>query len=365
MASLFETTEINGMTLKNRFVRSATYEGIAEEDGAVTPALMEMMKRLAIGGTGLIITGHAYVAKEGQAGKRQLGIYNDQLIPGLRDMVDAVHQQGGIIVTQLAHSGLFADPEITGERPFSPSVVPGTTPHDVHQMTMADIQDVVKAFGRAAARAINAGFDGVQIHSAHGYLLSQFLSPYFNRRSDVYGGDLKNRVRMPLEVLQTVRSAVGKQYPVLVKMNTSDFLNGGLSLNDSVAVGELFQQNGIDAIELSGGTGLSGKLNPIRTGIQEEKDEAYFQNAAISFKNKIAIPTMIVGGIRSYKIAEELITSGTADYISLSRPLIREPGLVNRWKSGNREKAACISCCNCLFGARAGKGLHCVVEDGK
>lgn len=351
------------MTLKNRFVRSATWEGIAEEDGAVTPALIEMMKHLAVGGTGLIVTSHAYVTREGQAGRRQLGLYDDRLIPGLREMVDTVHQQGGVIITQLAHSGLFADPEITGEKPFSPSVVAGATPHDVHEMTVEDIQNVVKAFGNAAKRAVDAGFDGVQIHSAHGYLLSQFLSPYFNRRTDIYGGNLENRVRIHLEVLEAVRSAVGEQIPVLIKMNTGDFLEGGLQLKDSVVAGELFQQNGMDAIELSGGTGLSGKLNPIRTGIREEKDEAYFRNAAIAFKEKTTIPIMLVGGIRSRGIAEEIVTSGTADYISLSRPLIREPGLVNRWKSGNNENATCISCNKCLFETRAGKGLHCVMDE--
>ena len=222
---------------------------------------------------------------------------------------------------------------------------------------------MAKAFGNAAKRAVDAGFDGVQIHSAHGYLLSQFLSPYFNRRTDDYGGNLENRIRIHLEVLQAVRSAVGKQHPILIKLNTADFLDGGLSLEDSVGAGELFQQNGMDAIELSGGTGLSGKLNPIRAGIREEKDEAYFRNAAMAFKERITIPIMLVGGIRSLGIAEEIVTSGTADYISLSRPLIREPGLVNRWKSGNREGATCISCNKCLLEARAGKALRCVMEE--
>ena len=122
------------MALKNRFVRSATWERMAEEDGTVTTGLIELMKDLTVGGAGLIVTSHAYVAREGQAGRRQLGIYDDRLIPGLRKMVDTVHRQGGVIISQLAHSGLFADPEITGEKPFSPSVVPGATPHDVHEM---------------------------------------------------------------------------------------------------------------------------------------------------------------------------------------------------------------------------------------
>ena len=363
MSKLFEPTEINGMTLKNRFVRSATWEGMASEDGACTPKLVDTIARLARGGVGMIITGHAYVTKQGQAGEWQLGIYEDGLVDGLLKMIDAVHQNGGRIVAQLAHSGLFADPLLTGYPPIAPSVITGITKHNVQEMSLSDIQNIVESFGLAAQRAQKAGFDGVQIHSAHGYLLSQFLSPFFNRRSDRYGGNIENRAIIHLEIIDAIRSYVGNDYPVLIKMNTRDFIEGGLELDDAVKAGKLLAQNRLDAIELSGGTGLSGKLNPIRTGIRKESGEAYFKDAAVLFKEHIDIPIILVGGIRSFEVAERIVNSGIADYISMSRPFIREPDLVNRWKSGDRSKAACLSDSRCFVPARTGKGIYCVMEE--
>jgi len=363
LSKLFETTEINSMTLNNRFVRSATWEGMAGEDGSCTPKLVDTIARLSAGGVGLIITGHAYIEKQGQAGELQLGIYEDRLIPDLRKMTDAVHLNGGKIIVQLAYSGLFADPSLTGYPPLAPSVISGITEHNVQQMTLADIQDVVESFGQAAQRAQKAGFDGVQLHSAHGYLLSQFLSPFFNRRSDRYGGSIENRARIHLEIIHTVRSYIGNDYPLLIKMNTGDFIEGGLEPADALKAGILLAQKGLDAIELSGGTGLSGKLNPIRTGIRKESDEAYFEDAAVLFKEHINIPLILVGGIRSFEVAERIVNSATADYISMSRPFIREPDLVNRWKSGDRSKSTCLSDSRCFVPARTGKGIYCVMDE--
>ena len=356
MSKLFESTKINGMTLKNRFIRSATWEGMAAEDGACTPKLLDTIARLAGGGVGLIITGHAYVIKQGQAGEWQLGIYEDRLVDGLREMTDAVHQKSGRIIAQLAHSGLFADPSLTGYPPLAPSAISGITQHPVQEMSLSDIENVVKSFGLAAQRAQKAGFDGVQLQVAHGYLLSQFLSPFFNKRSDRYGGNIENRTIIHLEIINAVRSYVGKDYPVLIKMNTRDFIEGGLELEDAVKAGKLLAQNRLDAIELSGGTGrLSGKLNPIRTGIRKESDEAYFEDAAVLFKEHIDIPIILVGGIRSFEVAERIVNSDIADFISMSRPFIREPDLINRWKSGDRSKSGCHSDSRCFVPARTGK----------
>ncbi|MCP4371228.1 MAG: NADH:flavin oxidoreductase [Deltaproteobacteria bacterium] len=363
MSELFESTEINSMTLNNRFVRSATWEGMAAEDGACTPKLLDTMTRLSEGGVGLIITGHAYIKKQGQAGEWQLGIYEDHLIPDLQKMTDAVHQYGGKIIAQLAHSGLFADPSLTGHPPIAPSAISDITKHTVQETTLSDIQNIVESFGLAAQRAQKAGFDGVQLHAAHGYLLSQFLSPFFNRRTDRYGGNIENRAAIHLEIIKTVRSYVGKDYPVLIKMNTGDFIEGGLELADALKAGILFAQKGLDAIELSGGTALSGKLNPVRTGIRKESDEAYFEDAAVLFKEHIDIPIILVGGIRSFEVAERIVNSGTADYISMSRPFIREPDLINRWKSGDRSKTACLSDSRCFVPARTGKGIYCVMDE--
>jgi len=363
MSILFETTEINGLVLKNRFVRSATWEGMAEDDGSVTGRLIETMVALAAGGVGLIISGHAYVERRGQAGRWQLGIYDDRLVDGLSQMVEAVHRSGGKIVAQLAHSGIWADPALTGTGPVAPSRVKGVTQHPIETLTPDAIAKVASAFSAAAGRAKDAGFDGVQLHSAHGYLLSQFLSPFFNRRTDRYGGDVKNRVRIHREVLRSVRHRVGTDYPVLIKINTGDFIDGGLELSDALAAGKQLAADGLDGIELSGGTGLSGKLSPIRTGIRKPSDEGYFQEAAAAFKNEMAIPVILVGGLRSFETAERIVDTGTADYISMSRPFIREPDLVNRWRSGSRSKATCLSDSRCFVPTRAGKGLYCVMDE--
>lgn len=360
MAKLFEQTEINGMALANRFVRSATWEGMAGEDGSVTPKLTDCMVNLAKGGVGLIISSHAYVHRAGQAGPWQLGVYSDDLIPGLTAMADAVHKNNGKIVMQLAHAGFFANAKLTGQPPFAVSEVEGFAKAPRKELNAQDIVEIEEAFAAAAIRAKKAGFDGVQIHSAHGYLLSQFLSPAFNRRTDKYGGAIENRALALIETLRAVRNSVGRGYPVLVKMNSGDFMEHGLTIEDSIQVGKMLEDGGIDAIELSGGVLTGGKLSPSRMGIHSEDKEAYFRQEARAFRDKVNVPLILVGGNRSINMAECLISDGTADYISMSRPLIREPGLINRWKSGDLAKSACLSDNQCFGPAMAGEGIYCV-----
>jgi 2,4-dienoyl-CoA reductase-like NADH-dependent reductase (Old Yellow Enzyme family) len=362
MSKLFETTKLNGMILKNRFVRSATAEGMATDDGECTPRLTNLMAELAEGGVGLIITGHAYVIKRGQATPWQLGIYDDKLIPGLRRMIDAVHERDGRIIVQLAHSGILANPKLTGGQPLGPSAIEGLDEVVSQEMTLEDINATVETFGTATERACEAGFDGVQLHTAHSYLLSQFLSPAFNLRDDAYGGSIENRARIILEIVETIRRRVGADYPLLIKLNSRDFLEGGLELEDSVQAGAMLQEAGIDAIEISGGTFASGAFMPTRKGILTEGDEAYFKAEARAFKKRIDLPIILVGGIRSFPVAEGIVNDKIADYISMCRPFIREPGLINRWGSGDLGKATCISDSKCFRPALTGKGVYCVVE---
>ncbi|RJP86599.1 MAG: NADH:flavin oxidoreductase [Desulfobacteraceae bacterium] len=361
MSSLFEASQINGMTLANRFVRSATWEGMAADDGAVTPRLTQTMIDLAKGGVGLIISGHAFVQPEGQAGPWQLGIYKDELVDGLKSMTDAVHGAGGKIVAQLAHAGHFAPKALTGKPPCVASDFEGLAKSPRHELTKEDIARLVMAFAAAAGRAKTAGFDGVQIHSGHGYLLSQFLSPAYNRRSDEYGGDIGNRVH--LEILAAIRQTVGTDYPVLIKINSEDCIENGLTREDSLITCKLLADAGLDAIELSGGTLASGKLSPSRSGIKTEDKEAYFQIAARMLKKEISIPLILVGGVRSISVAENLVKTGVADFLSMCRPFIREPDLVKRWKSGDLRPALCKSDNLCFGPAMEGKGIYCVVEE--
>jgi 2,4-dienoyl-CoA reductase-like NADH-dependent reductase (Old Yellow Enzyme family) len=231
------------------------------------------------------------------------------------------------------------------------------------EITVEEIQELVKAFGQAAQRVKEANFDAVQIHAAHGYLLNQFLSPIFNKRTDAYGGILENRTRLLLESLKSIRVNVGNDFPVLVKLTCQDFVKGGVTLDDSLAVGALLQREGIDAIELSGGMSpLSGKLSQFRTRITTEEEEAYFGKEAKMFKEKLHVPIILVGGIRSFPLAERLFKEGYTDYISMSRPFIREPFLIKRWRSGDFHKAKCISDNRCFEPILAGEGICCVIE---
>lgn len=366
MSSLFENTSIAGMTLRNRFVRSATYEGMADvKDGSCTPRLTELMADLARGEVGLIVTGHAYVNRKGQARPGQMGSYSDQLLPGLARMAETVHAAGGTIVMQIAHAGCHSFAVPPGEEALGPSS------RDMgHVMARAatkeEISKTVADFANAASRAKQAGFDGVQIHSAHGYFLSQFLSPFYNKRTDEYGGSLGNRARILLEVFRAVRSAVGQEYPVLIKINSDDYLEGGFTRAEMVQVAAMLEKEGIDAIEMSGGTHLSPEEHSFSriTGrkVPEEK-EAYFAEAAKLYKEKVKVPLMLVGGIRSLSVAEKVVKDGLADYVSLCRPLVREPDLVRRWRSGDTRKATCISCNQCFKPARAAEGIYCVPKE--
>ncbi|MGD8992150.1 MAG: NADH:flavin oxidoreductase [Desulfobacterales bacterium] len=363
MTSLFETSEINGMKLQNRFVRSATWEGLAAEDGSCTPQLLNLMETLAAGGVGMIISSHAYIQKVGQAGTGQLGIHNDDMIPGLKQMTAAVHKQEGTIVCQLAHAGFFGNEKLSGQTPIAPSAVDGIAEGMRKEMTTEDIQRVITAFAMAARRAKVAGFDGVQIHGAHGYLLSEFISPLFNQRTDEYGGSIENRARMPLAVLQAIREAVGVGFPVLIKLNCKDFDDNGLQPEEFVQVGKMLADAGIDAIEVSGGLPISPKKRPSQLGINKEKKEAYFQEEARALRKETDVTLILVGGNRSYHVAEGLVAEGIADYISMSRPLIREPHLINRWKAGDLTKAACVSDNMCFQPAIKGEGIYCVTEE--
>ena len=366
MSHLFETTSIKGMVLANRFVRSATWEGLAGDDGSVTPRLIDAMTDLVRGGVGLITTGHAYVRKDGQAGRWQLGVYSDALIPGLTRIADAVHALGGRIVMQIAHAGSGAASQLTGIDAIGPSVVETESGPMGREMSLEDIAMISGAFARAAVRAQTSGFDGVQLHGAHGYLLSQFLSPFFNKRQDKYGGDLRNRTRLAVEVLRAVRKAVGPGFPVSIKLNSEDFLPGGFSVEEMVETSVILQEAGIDAIEMSGGTILSGKYMPTRqTMAAPGKPEAYYEGAVRRYKEAVRVPLVLVGGIRAFETAERLVAEGVTDYIALCRPLIREPDLVNRWKSGDRRPAFCVSDNGCFKPALQGKGVSCAVKERK
>ncbi|MEE9542355.1 MAG: NADH:flavin oxidoreductase, partial [Thermodesulfobacteriota bacterium] len=227
-------------------------------------------------------------------------------------------------------------------------------------MSRKDIKRVINDFAEAAARAKKAGFDAVEIHAAHGYLLSQFLSPYSNQRSDAYGGPIKKRARIIFEVFEAIREKVGKDFPILIKINASDFVESGLTSEDSLWVCERLSELGIDAIELSGGIPAALTLAAARKRILKPEKEAYFKEYAQALKPTITCPLILVGGVRSPEVMEEIFDSGTADMFSFARPLISEPELINRWMSGDTKPARCVSCNECLKAAHEEHKLYCV-----
>lgn len=362
MARVFEATEINGLRLENRLVRSATWEGMADDGGSITPRLIRIYEELAEGGVGLIISSYMYVCPEGKQNIGQIAIHDDRFVPGLRRIAEAVHARGGRIVGQIVHCGGQADPRVSGLPTVAPSDVESPGYRTVPEALNRDqIQEITEAFVLAAARLKEAGFDGVQLHGAHGYLLSQFLSPLRNRRSDHYGGSLGNRARFALEVYSAIRKAVGSGFPVMIKSNSSDFLEGSTTEEDSTYLAKLLAEAGIDSIEVSGGTPGSGPLGAARPDITSLEAEAYFYPQAQTLHRVVPkVPLMLVGGIRSLEKVEEVLAQGTVDYFSMSRPLIREPALPKRWKEGDTRRAECKSCLGCFRPARKGEGIRCV-----
>ncbi len=364
MSLLFEPSTIGRLTLPNRFVRSATFEGLATPEGAVTPALTQRMVELALGQVGLIITGHTMVSLEGRAGPCQMAAHSDAFLPGLTAMTQAVHKAQGRIALQLAHAGYMANTELSGLPALGASDFTPEGGQPARAATVQDLARLVQNFAMAAQRAKTAGFDAVQVHAAHGYLLSQFLSPYFNKRQDQYGGPLENRARLLLEVVRAIRQAVGPDYPLLVKLNSEDFIEPGLVPAEAIQVAALLEQESVDAVELSGGCKLAGPGRmPARQGrIKSPEDEGYYRQAARMYQQEVGLPLILVGGLRSLEVAEALVRDGVADFISLCRPLIREPGLIKRWREGDRRPSACLSDNLCYGPAFDGRGVFCVAE---
>ncbi|MDA8091853.1 MAG: NADH:flavin oxidoreductase [Nitrospiraceae bacterium] len=363
MKRLFEKTAVNGMTLENRSVRSATWEGMCDKDGRPTEKLASCYRGLAEGKAGLIITGYAFVRPDGKQMPGTLGIHADDFAAGMRALTQAVHEEGGKICIQLVHTGGQTTTKAAGRPPLAPSAVKAEQFFEVPQeMTRKEIDEIVTAFGDSARRARQYGFDAVQLHAAHGYLINQFLSPLTNRRTDEYGGTVENRCRFLVEVYRRVRIEAGPDFPVLIKLNGSDNLDGGLGLNDAIYAARLMDSEKIDAIEVSGGTPASGEEAPIRKKIDSSEKEGYNLPLAREIKKAVLCPVMAVGGFRSPEVINKALAEDGIDYISMSRPFIREPRLIERWQKGDTTPATCISCNGCFRPGIRGEGIYCVVD---
>jgi len=349
---LFEPYRFGQLMLRNRFIRSATWDHSADTDGKVTEASLAIYSGLSKGNIGLIISGFAFVSSSGQAVDGQYGVHDDRMLSGLRKLARTAHGDGSKIALQIVHAGISAWGHIETAMAVS-EVVHVNRLH--REMTEENIESIIKDFAVAAMRAKEAGFDAVQLHGAHGYLMSQFLSPVLNRRTDRWGGSLENRSRFHLEVIRRIRQEIGKDFPLLIKFGIQDDLAHGLTLEEGVRVAGWMVNEGIDSIEVSAGVG--GVAIPhLKPG---ETERVVFRARSAALKKAINISVMLVGGIRSLDMCEEIINSGDADMISMCRPFICEPDLLKRWQSGDRKPAKCISCSLCIKCAREGQLLEC------
>ncbi|TDP89442.1 2,4-dienoyl-CoA reductase-like NADH-dependent reductase (Old Yellow Enzyme family) [Halanaerobium saccharolyticum] len=363
MSKLFEETKLKNMNLKNRFFRSATWEAMADEKGHLTDKLVKVYQDLAQGGVGTIITGYAFVTEDEQPNPGMMGIYDDSFTEEYQEFTDQIHQFETNIIMQLAYGGSQTNFKVEDRTILGPSAVPhatyGVSPK---KATKAEIKSLINSFAEAALRAKKSGFDGVQFHAAHGYLYSQFLSPHYNQRTDEYGGSIENRGRIIFETLAAVIEKVGEDFPVMIKLNSSDFKDDGFTFADCKYICKRLDELGIDAIEISGVVGAKKEDITIREkGLSYLKEESYFRKYAAEIAAEVEVPIILVGGNRSPQLLENLLEETEIEYFSLARPFLREPGLINRWKNGDKTKAKCISCGQC----RAEAGNSCIFKRKK
>jgi 2,4-dienoyl-CoA reductase-like NADH-dependent reductase (Old Yellow Enzyme family) len=391
---IFKSGMIGNLKLKNRLIRSATFENGASFDGEVTDFMIDLYGKLAEGGVGLIITGITGVYPKALT-PHQLHIHDDSRIAGLKKLADRIHEAENDckIMVQLNHPGRqIPDPEnreaflkylppafITAMMNSMPAqeteeeqhpLIEPTAPSSIYDellqrypraLSLEEIDEIINTFAAGIRRVREAGFDGVQLHAAHGWLLSSFLSPHTNHREDQYGGSTENRVRIVTAIYDRARKMVGSDFPILIKMNTTDFLKDGIDLPEAVKIAEILAEIGFAALEVSGGMweavtrgqeelGWPAVILPeSRVNIKTPEQEAYFLPNASEIKKNLDVPIILVGGLRSFSKIEEIVEAGHADFISMSRPFVRQPDLPNLWlKNEHTEKAECISCNACL-----------------
>jgi 2,4-dienoyl-CoA reductase-like NADH-dependent reductase (Old Yellow Enzyme family) len=342
MVDLFKPYHIGELEIRNRFVRSATTSAWSDENGIVNREIIKLYEGLAEGGVGLIIKGHLYVDPRGKAHKGMAGIHDDIVIPRLRELTDAVHRHGGAILAQINFGGYQAS---AGER-LGPSDFIGKD-WKARAMTTGEIWDAVDKFGQGAERAVKAGFDGVQLHAAHGYLISEFLSKHANMRTDEWGGDLKNRMRLLKEVYEDVRGRLGPDAVVAMKINCDDFSESGFTVEESAQVCHAMAIRGMDLIEVSGGgigaeDAYRGRGRHTDPSLSEPTFGGHCEKIRATTKPK---PLALVNGFRTKAAMQAVVERGVADLISMSRPFIREPDLVKQLNAG--EESSCLRCEAC------------------
>ncbi|MBQ6115652.1 MAG: NADH:flavin oxidoreductase [Synergistaceae bacterium] len=337
---IFETVRLNNLTMKNRLIRSATWEGLSDFDGSISDEAYEIYSEVAHGGVGTVIVGFTDISDDDHYIHGAMRLSRDELIPQYRKLTDIIHAEGCAVISQLAMGAYY--------RKLPNGLVKQVEPD---QMTQDEIRNVIEMFIQSAKRAGKAGCDGVQIHAAHFFFLSRFISPRVNHRTDIYGGDTVRRSRILKEILSGIKSKCPGLH-ISVKINSSDFTLGGLEEDESLEICRLLAENGIDSIEVSGnGTSVEG--------IRPHVNEAYFLDFAARLAESVNVSVILVGGLRSIQTMQEILDNTKIELLSLSRPLLREPDLPEKFRKGESSESKCISC-NACYGSHAHR---CVFVD--
>jgi len=341
---VLEPIQIGQIEVRNRFIMPSMVTNYANSDGSINERIKAYHQTRAKGGVGLITVEAAYVHQSGKGFRNQVGIYKDELIPGLKSLTEAVHSYGAKISIQLYHAGRQTTSKVTGMSVVAPSPIPCPVKQEMpKELSIDEIKELVEAFGQAARRAKEAGFDAIEIHGAHGYLLNQFLSPYSNKRTDEYGGNFKNRMRFPLEVIRRVRDEVGDNFPIVYRMSAEEYVAGGLTIEDTKAIARKMVEVGIDALHISGGVYESSAMIIQPAAIPQG---CFVENAA-AIKDAIngEVPVIVAGRIKNPIMAEQIIQEGKADLVAMGRALLADSELPKKVSEGKVEEIRkCIGC---------------------
>lgn len=318
MSYLNEPLKNCKLTLNNRLVMPPMATEKSEGPGLVSEDLLDYYDEKSKGGyISLIIIEHSFIAQKGKASKGQLSVADDNVIEGLKKLANTIHKNGTKAVMQISHAGSAASKNVTGYEPVGPSDIANPRKGEIPiELSKKDIEVIIENFADAAVRVKEAGFDGVEIHSAHGYLLNQFFSPLTNKRTDEYGGILLNRIRIHLEIIKKVRSVVGDDFPILLRLGASDYMDGGTTIEDSKVVSIEFEKAGVDILDISGG--FCGYSVPNIT------DQGYFSSLTEAIKKVVSIPVILAGGITESEAAERLLSTGKADLIGVARAIYKD-----------------------------------------
>ncbi|MTI69092.1 MAG: NADH:flavin oxidoreductase [Firmicutes bacterium] len=352
MKSLFDKTKIKSLDLKNRFIRSAVWMKMANVDGHLNENIIKTYEELAKGGVGLILSGYAFISKDEQPNSKMLGIYNDSFIDEYKVLTEKVHENDSKIALQIAYGGSQSNhPDAKKMNILGPSAIENkVTKITPKKATKKELKDIVKKFANAAVRAKKANFDAIEIHAAHGYFLSQFLTPLYNKRKDEYGGNIHNRARIIYETIEEVRKRVGSEYPIMIKLNFDDFMGKeGLTKEESLEVFKRVDELGVDIIEVSAVNESSGKgLAPARTNINSLDEQSYFKEVTEKIASTVNAKVILMGGNRNVDLMNDILNNTEIEYFSIGRPLLCEPDLINKWKENKKNTPKCISCNKCF-----------------